>query len=183
MTWPSPSLPLPTDQTNATVQFDRHPTEHSTIGQVINNDIAPRINDMGLYTTNRMLYEEFNTGPGVINTPGDKFISGFDVTHRANTLLRITAEFNWVNYNQLGQFATSITDSFTPGAGAVIVNGYSDFSYSSTPAYGGSRLVCHVFSAVTVPATFCFYVNLNGLTSVNFGGTYVFSIEDLGPYA
>ena len=43
MTWPSPSLPLITSQTNATVQLDNHPADHATTNLVINDDVAPQI--------------------------------------------------------------------------------------------------------------------------------------------
>ena len=43
MTWPSPQLPLPTNQTNATVQLNTHPQDHANANQAINDDIAPQI--------------------------------------------------------------------------------------------------------------------------------------------
>ncbi len=47
MTWPSPSLPLLTSQTNATVQLDTHPADHATTNLVINDDVAPELTRVG----------------------------------------------------------------------------------------------------------------------------------------
>ena len=93
MTWPSPNLPLPTDQTNATVQFDRHPTEHSLIGQVINNDITPQINAMVDQTLDQRV-KMIGRASGVEQVDGTNLVGGFNFSAAADHVYRTCVTVN-----------------------------------------------------------------------------------------
>ena len=100
MTWPSPSVPLPTDQTNATVQFDNHPIDHATTNQVINDDIVPKINEIEARST-FILGQAFAV-VGDVTASGLIDVLTFSYTARTDAVYAIEVDFNDLFYNPGG---------------------------------------------------------------------------------
>ena len=55
---PWPPAPLPVNFANATLSLNTHPTSHNTTNGVINNDIVPKINELEVYASPRMLWAQ-----------------------------------------------------------------------------------------------------------------------------